>query len=171
MKRIFLLLAIVGITAFQSCSSDDDVVVTDTDTIAEVFEINQNTNFTPANGFAISYPLSPQIYTSDMVLLYRLKSVSGTDFWEPLPKTYYFENGDELDYTFDFSVNTINIRMDGNFDLTTEPGFTLNQVFRVVIIPGYLSNKGASSVDLSNYNEVIQAYGLNDSNIRTIGTR
>ena len=169
MKRIFLLLAVVGMTAFQSCSSDDDVVLTDNDTIAEVFEINQDTNFTAANSYQISYDLNPQIYSSDMVLLYRLKSVSGTDFWEPLPKTYYFSDGGELEYLFNFSVSRINIEIDSNFDVATEPAFSVNQVFRVVVIPGYLSNKGASSsVDLSDYKAVVKAYGLNESNIKTL---
>jgi len=175
MKRIFLLLAIVGVTAFQSCSSDDDVVLTDNDTIAEVFEINSNTTFTAGNGYTISYTLNPEIFSSDMILIYRLSGADGNDdVWEPLPQTYNFSNGDYLQYTFDFSVNNINIYIDSNFPAEQEPAFSANQVFRVVIIPGYLSNKGtsaSSSIDLSDYKAVIKAYGLNDSNIKTIGNR
>lgn len=173
MKRIFLLLAIVGITAFQSCSSDDDAVVTDNDTIAEVFEINQNTTFNAGNDYRISYPLNPQIYTSDMVLVYRLDGQDGQeDVWVPLPKTYYVNGGlDEVDYSYDFSISKIYIYLGFTNNAFLTPGLANNQVFRVVIIPGYLSNKGTSSVDLSDYNAVIRAYGLNDSNIKTIGNR
>jgi len=173
MKRIFLLLAIVGITAFQSCSSDDDVVVTDNDTIAEVFEINQNTTFNAGNGYKIDYTLNPQIYSSDMVLIYRLDGQDGQeDVWVPLPKTYYVNGGlDEVDYSYDFSVSKIYIYLGFTNSATLTSDLTNNQVFRVVIIPGYLSNKAVSSVDLSDYNAVIKAYGLNDSNIKTIETR
>jgi hypothetical protein len=171
MKRIFLLLAMVATTAFTSCTNEDDRV--DSDTIAEVFEINQNTSFTAANNYTVNYTLNPQIFNSDMILIYRLSGTSGgNDVWEALPQTYYFGGGVEyLQYTFDFTVNNINIYLDSNFDPAEEPAFSLNQVFRVVVIPGYLSNKGGTSVDLSNYNAVMQAYNLTDSNVRTIGER
>lgn len=173
MKRIFLLLAIVGMTAFQSCNSDDTADQKDTDTIAEVFEINQGTTFTAGNGYKISYPLNPQIYSSDMILVYRLSGTDGgNDVWEALPQTYFFTNGAEfLQFTFDFSIRNLNIYIDSNFPAEQEPAFSANQVFRVVIVPGFLSNKGTSTVDFSDYNAVIQAYGLNDSNIKTIGER
>jgi len=91
MKRIFLLLAMVGMTAFQSCSDDDTADQIDTDTIAEVFEINQNTTFNAGNDYTISYPLIPQIYSSDMILVYRLSGDDGgNDVWEALPQTYFF---------------------------------------------------------------------------------
>jgi hypothetical protein len=36
----------------------------------------------------------PPIYSSDVVLTYRLSgSNSQGDIWEPLPETYYFNNG------------------------------------------------------------------------------
>jgi len=180
MKRIFLLLAIVGMTALQSCTNDDDRV--DNDTIAEVFEINQNTTFNAGNGYKINYSLLPPIFNSDMIMIYRLSGTAGgQDVWEALPQTYFFSSGAEyLQYTFDFTVNSINIYIDSNFPAEEEPAFSVNQVFRVVIIPGYLSNKAANSgkgatvapaVDLSDYNAVIKAYGLNDSNVKTLESR
>lgn len=174
MKRIFLLLAIVGITALQSCSSDDDVVVTDNDTIAEVFEINQNTTFNATNGYKIDYTLSPPIYSSDMILMYRLVGTEGVnDVWEALPQSYNFTNGDFLQYTFDFSINKISIYIESNFPVEQRPAFSVNQVFRVLVIPAYNSGVGrnVNQVDFSDYNAVIKAYGLNDSNIKTIETR
>lgn len=179
MKRILLLLAIVGMTAMQSCSSDDDRV--DNDTIAEVFEINQNTNFTAGNNYRISYTLAPPIFNSDMILIYRLDGQdNGQDVWVPLPKTYYFNGGDELDYSFDFTTREIFIYLGFTNSALLTNEFTQNQVFRVVIIPGFLSNKAANtggyvkggtiptSVDFNDYNAVIKAYGLNDSNIKTL---
>lgn len=177
MKRILLLLAIVGMTALQGCSNDDDRV--DNDTIAEVFEINQNTNFNSLNNYRISYTLNPPIYNSDMILIYRLDGQdAGQDVWVPLPKTYYFNGGDELDYSFDFSTREIFIYLGFTNSAVLLPEFTQNQVFRVVIIPGFLSNKPAkssdkgiatpASVDYNDYYAVIRAYGLNDSNIKTL---
>lgn len=173
MKRIFLLLAIVGMTAFQSCNSDDTADQKDTDTIAEVFEINQSTTFNAGNNYRINYTLNPQIFSSDMILVYRLDGVDGQeDVWVPLPKTYYVNGGiDEVDYSYDFSVSKIYIYLGFTNSAFLTPDLTNNQVFRVVIIPGFLSNKGTSTVDFSDYNAVIQAYGLNDSNIKTIGER
>lgn len=165
MKRIFLLLTVVAMTALTGCSNDDDRV--DNDTIAEVFEI-RNVNFNAVGEYGIFYDLIPQIYTSDMILVYRLSGNSGgNDVWKQLPDTVLFEDGTWLDYNFDFTVNDINIYMNGNFDLSLEPAFTNNQLFRVVIIPGYLSNKSASasSVDLSDYNAVVRAYGIDDTKI------
>lgn len=175
MKRIFLLLAIVGMTALQSCTNEDDHV--DNDTIAEVFEINQNTNFSAANNYRISYTLSPQIFNSDMILVYRLDGQDGgNDVWVPMPKTYFFDGGDEIDYTYDFTVNEIFIYLGFTNAATLSPAFTQNQVFRVVIIPGFLSNKAATpgkakaatGIDYNDYNAVIKAYGLNDSNVKTL---
>ena len=130
MKRIFLLLTVAAMTAFTGCSNDDDRV--DRDTISEVFEINQNTTFNLDNNYTIDYTLIPQIYSSDMILIFRLAGTSGgNDVWEPLPKTYYFSDGSELDYTFDFTVNDIQIRMDGTNLGAAPASFTNNQVFRV----------------------------------------
>lgn len=176
MKRIFLLLTVVAMTALTGCSNDDDRIYSDNDTIAEVFEINGNTTFTAANGYTINYTLSPQIFSSDMILVYRLSGTNaGNDVWEALPQTYYFNNGaDDLLYTFDFSVNDINIYIDSTFPAEDAPAFSVNQVFRVVVIPGFLSNKSATntvSVDLTDYNAVMQAYKLNSSHVRTIGER
>lgn len=176
MKRILLLLAIVGMTSLQSCTNDDDRV--DNDTIAEVFEINQNTTFNSLNNYRISYTLAPPIFNSDMILIYRLDGQdAGRDVWVPLPKTYYFNGGDELDYSFDFTTNEIFIYLGFTNSAVLLPEFTQNQVFRVVIIPGFLSNKAANSgkgataapaVDLNDYNAVIKAYGLDDSNVKTL---
>jgi hypothetical protein len=47
----------------------------------------------------------PPIYSSDVVLTYRLSgSNSQGDIWEPLPETYYFNNG-----TLDFVIDLITL--------------------------------------------------------------
>lgn len=104
-----------------------------------------------------------------MVLVYRLFDVvNGVDVWRTLPQAVYLPQG-ELDYNFDFTKNDVNIFLDSDFSLTTlSSSWTQSQVFRVVIIPGYFSNKNASYVDFSNYNEVVKRYNITDSQIKTI---
>lgn len=168
MKRIFLLLAIVGMTAFTGCSNEDDRV--DNDTIAEVYEI-RNVNFlNDGTGFyGIVSDLTPQIYNSDMVLVYRRSgSFNGTPIWQSIPQTIYFDNGEELDYNFDFTVNDVSIFLNYTDTSVLTPEFISNQLFRVVIIPGYLSNRGGAVVDLTDYNAVIEAYGLDDSHVEIL---
>jgi len=171
MKRIFLLLAVVGMTAFQSCNSDDTADQIDTDTIAEVYEI-RNVNFINdgQGNYSIISELDPQIFNSDMILVYRRSgSFNGNPIWEQIPQTIYFDNGHELNYNFDFTINDINIYLGYSDPSVLTPAFISNQLFRVVIIPGYLSNKGGtSSVDLSDYKAVVKAYGLNESNMKTL---
>jgi hypothetical protein len=104
-----------------------------------------------------------------MVLVYRLFDViGGEDVWRSLPQTVYLTQG-ELDYNFDFTRNDINIFLDSNFDLTTlSASWAQNQTFRIVIIPGYFSNKSNQVVDFNDYNAVVKAFNINESNIKTI---
>ena len=164
MKKIILLLVVVGTFAFQGCSVNEETQVNSS---AEVFEVT--TSFSAANNYSRIITLNPPIYSSDMVLVYRLFDVvNGEDVWRTLPQAVYLPQG-ELDYNFDFTRNDINIFLDSDFDLTTlGSAWTQSQVFRVVIIPGYFSNKNSSSVDLSNYNEVVKRYNITESQIKTI---
>ncbi|NBL65252.1 hypothetical protein GV828_08600 [Flavobacterium sp. NST-5] len=165
MKKIFLLLTVVASAFFTSCNNDDNVNFQDNDTIAEVFEI-RNVNFMGSSGYEIFYEFGQfPIFDSDMILVYRLAAVeNGRDVWELLPKTVYFNDGTELDYNFDFTTQDIRIYMSGTLDLASVPEFTQNQLFRVVIVPGFLSNRGGNSFDASNYQSVIDFYGINDKN-------
>jgi hypothetical protein len=86
-----------------------------------------------------------------------------------MPQTYYFNDGGELDYNYDFTRNDVNIFLDANFPLINlSSAWTQNQTFRIVIIPGYFSNRSAVQVDFNDYNAVIQAYGINPTSIKKI---
>ena len=167
MKKILTLFAIVGLVAFSSCSSDDDGP--DNDTISEVYEVS-NVNFTAANDYNPIIPLNPAIFDSDMVVLYRLAGVeNGQDVWKMTPELYYFANGTfNFGYNFNFTKNDVSIYLDGN-DLASVPTtFRTNQIFRIVIVPGYFSNKSANKPDFSDYNAVIKKYNIDDSNLKKI---
>jgi hypothetical protein len=78
-------------------------------------------------------------------------------------------SGRELHYDFDFSNEDFKIYAGGNFNLATTPENINNQTFRIVIIPGYFSNKGIkSTVDLSDYKAVIKAYKIDETKIKRV---
>ncbi len=164
MKRIILLLAFVGTFAFQGCTTKEETQIL---LIPEVFEVTAS--FSVTNDFAKLVTLNPAIYSSDMVLVYRLFDVVDTeDLWRSLPQTVYLSQGD-LDYNFDFTRNDINIFLDSNFDLTTlSPTWAQNQVFRVVIIPGYLSNRNSKAIDFNDYNAVVKAFNIKENQIKRL---
>jgi hypothetical protein len=164
MKRIILLLAFVGTLAFQGCTVREETQII---LLPEVFEVTAS--FSASNNFARLVTLNPAIYSSDMVLVYRLFDVvNGADVWRSLPQTVYLTQG-ELDYNFDFTKNDINIFLDSNFDLTTLSNtWAQNQTFRIVIIPGYFSNKSNKAVDFNDYNAVIKAFNINENKVKTL---
>lgn len=151
MKKIFLLLSAISTLALTSCGSDDDHV--DYDTISEVFEVT-NVDFIAAGDYTVTIPLDPRIYSSDVVLVYRLSGTDplGDDIWELIPTTYHLDEG-TLDYFTDFSVNSVAIYLEADFDPGLTPDFSLNQIFRIVIVPGYFSE----NIDTSNFNAVMSA--------------
>lgn len=164
MKRLILLLAISTTFLFQGCTTKEEVHA---DLLAEVFQVT--TSFNAANNFSKLIILNPSIYNSDMVLVYRLFDViNGQSLWRQLPQAVYLVQG-ELDYNFDFTRNDINIFLESNFDLNTLGAtWSQNQVFRVVIIPGYLSNKNNKAVDFNDYNAVVKAFNIKDNQIKTL---
>jgi hypothetical protein len=163
MKRIILLLAITTFI-FQGCTKKEEVHA---DLLAEVFEVR--TSFTAANNYSKLITLNPPIYNSDMVVVYRLFDViNGQNLWRQLPQAVYLVQG-ELDYNFDFTRNDISLFLESDFDLATlGSAWSQNQVFRVVIIPGYFSNKNKKELDFNDYDAVVKAYNIKDSQVKTI---
>ena len=157
MKKITLILAFIGMITLQSCSSNDN-----TDTISEVFEYT-NVNFLP-NDYSVVLTYPHSILNSDMVLVYRLSgSFQGEDVWKPLPETYFFDDGTlDLRYDYDFTRFDSELHLEG-FDLAgVNDGYKINQIFRVVTVPGYLNK---NKVDFKDYKAVIKAYNIKESNV------
>lgn len=167
MKRLTIILAVIGLITLGACSNDNNDV--DNDTISEVFELrNVNFAYNAQDGYTIYRPLSPQIYLDDVILIYRLSGTidSNTPIWQQIPKTLYLNEG-ELDYDFDFSKEDFTIYAGGNYDLSLTPNYLFNQTFRIVIVPGLLSNK-MNGVDYSDYNAVIKTLKINDSKVKVL---
>ncbi|WP_442787297.1 hypothetical protein [Flavobacterium suncheonense] len=173
MKKIILFVALIsGMMVMQSCVREE-VVVDDTvdyDTISEVWEYS-NVDFHAGNNYSKFLNFPHAIYSSDMVLVYRLAGGgSAGDVWKLLPETYYFDD-ETLDFGYknDFTQYDAKIDLYG-YDLAGLSGaYRLNQIFRVVVIPAYYgkSAKG-KTVDFNNYKEVIDFYGIDESKLMKI---
>ena len=177
MKKIFVLLAIVGTVVLSGCDGPDGPQgppgQDGTNVEAEVFEL-RNVNFSTSTNtdyqYEIYQTLTPQILLADNLLIYRLSGTidSSTPIWKSIPRTLFLAQG-ELDYDFDFSKEDFTIYAGGTYNLSTTPTYLNNQTFRIVIVPGYLSNKGnASTVDTDDYQAVIQKYHINDKNVKVL---
>ncbi len=166
MKKIILLFIVVGLFGFQSCSGPEGPQgPTGYNVEAEVFEVF--TDFTTTNDFSTLVNLSPPILSSDMILVYRRFNIyNGADVWRLIPQTIYLSQGN-LDYNYDFTENDINIFLDADFDLRTLPvEYSQNQLFRIVVIPGYFSSR--SNIDFKDYHEVIQFFNIDDTHVKRL---
>lgn len=170
MKKITLLFLFLGIVTFQSCTVHETtpVATVNNDTISEVWEYTRS--FTTTNNFSnlITYPHA--IYSSDMVLVYRLSGVvNGADVWKLLPESYYLNSGAlDFRYDFDFTKYDVNIFMEG-FDLGgVTNAYRINQVLRVVVIPGFFGNKNVNTVNFNDYYAVANAYHINPEKVLKI---
>nr|WP_294922116.1 hypothetical protein [uncultured Flavobacterium sp.] len=160
--------------AFSSCSDDDNDV--DNDTISYVFEVD-NMDFNKTADSEIYVDFASRIYTGDVVLVYRYDGAdpqTGRDIWIPLPDSHYYDNGSlYFAYKFDFTQDNFRIYTQG-FGLNANPipnNFAIDQIFRIVIVPGddgINTNKSTNRPNYSNYYEVINKYNIDDSNVKKI---
>jgi hypothetical protein len=168
MRKITLLLAFVGMISLQSCTVNDtpaQQITNNNDFLATTYEFTRS--FTTTNNFSTLITFPQSIYSSDMVLVYRLSGVAGgADVWKLLPETYYFNDGTlDFRYDFDFTKYDASIYMEGYDLASVSAAYRTNQVLRIVIIPGYFGNKNASTIDFKDYNAVANAFKINDSKI------
>lgn len=169
MKKITLVLAFIGMIGLTSCVREETVVqdTYDQDTISEVWEYT-NVDFYPGN-YSLFLDFPHTIYSSDMVLVYRLAGGSSAgDIWKLLPETYYFDDGTlDFGYNNDFTQYDVKINLYG-YDLAgLSNAYKLDQVFRVVVIPASFG-KSTNKVDVSDYNAVIKAYKIDESKVQRI---
>jgi len=168
MKKIITLLAVIGMFSLQGCTGPEGPqgIPGEDGLIAEVFEL-KNVNFTydATDGYLIYQKFTPNIYASDVVLIYRLSGTinSSSPIWQPIPRTLFLTQG-ELDYDFDFSKEDFTIYAGGTYNLSLTPQYLNNQTFRIVIVPGSFS----ASVNTSSYAEVMKALNVNESQIQKI---
>ena len=150
-----------------SCANDDDI---NTDTIGQTFEIS-NVDFTSADGFQgvvnVVVPNDIVVFESDVPLVFVLdpdaSAANGVDVFEPLPRTFFFNDGGFAQYRFNFIFDNAT----GIFDLdlvlesddfdSLSNGFTQNQIFRIVIVP----SEFAETHNTDDLNSVLSELNLN----------
>ena len=166
MKKITLLFVFIGMITLQSCTVNSvQPTPVDNDTYSEVWEVTRS--FTTSNNFSTLVTFPHTIYSSDMVLVYRLSGIaSGADVWKQLPETYFFNDGTlDFRYDFDFTKYDASIYMDG-YDLAgVSAAYRTNQVLRIVVVPGYFGKTAKSEIDFKDYNAVIKAFNIDESKV------
>lgn len=171
MKKIITLFAFVSFLAVSSCTTTDDNFQEDNDTIPYAFEIkNVNLGRVADNEYNLrstfQFEINDNLRDDETVLIYRLTSTinSNTPVWQLIPRTIYFNNGDLVDYFFDFSKVDFFITAKANFNLLSRREYIDNQTFRIVLIPSDL----AASVDTSNYVEVMSTLKLSENQVQKV---
>ena len=169
MKNIISFLVVVGIFSLQSCTGPEGIPgpAGQDGLLSEVFELkNVNFEYDSTEGYTIYQTLTPSIYASDVILIYRLSGTinSTTPIWQLIPRTLFLDQGNELDYDFDFSKEDFTIYAKGNYDLATTPQYLNNQTFRIVIVPGSFS----TTLNTSDYSAVMSAFKINENQIQKI---
>jgi hypothetical protein len=158
---------------------------------SSVYEFN-NWDFTAADNFALELDFALneiEVSESDAILVYRLwdQLEDGTPIWRMLPQLIFFpvENSNQkvtLQYDFVHTQQLLAIIMSGSVDLATlGAGWTTDQVFRIVVIPGTFAqrtdgtkkkiNLADYNVDYNNYEAVIKYFRLSDKNVRRLNRK
>lgn len=177
MKKIITILAVVGLMVFSSCEGPEGPPGMPGEDgqdglLAEVYEVTK-VNFDASNNYNPIIPLVPAILPSDMVLVYRLSgSTNGNDIWTSLPDTYFLSDGTrDFGFNFDFSINDVALYLEGRNLATVSTNFRLNQIFRIVIIPGYVTgntSKKVSKSEFLDYNAVVEKYNITENQVKKI---
>ena len=170
MRKILLLLTLASTAAFTGCTINDDepdVIENNYTFVADAYEIDPATlAFEPSTGrYEYLVDFGQQLYPADVVLVYRWVNDNGFGAWQQIPRTLYLGNNEEVDYDFNFTRNDLLIYADANFDLALAPEFTVNQAFRVVIVP---ANFTSGRVDYSNYEAVANMLNIKEENIKKL---
>ncbi len=164
MKKITLFLVFIGMMTLQSCEVTEVYDDVDNTPRTEVFEVT--TSFNSNNNYSRLVVFDPPLYSSDSVLVYHLyDTVNGQDVWKLMPQTYYFNDGGELNFNFDYTRFDVKIFLSANFSLTTlEPSWTQSQTFRIVIIPDGF----AKTVNKNNIDSVMSALSVSKTEVKKI---
>ena len=102
----------------------------------------------------VEFPSNIEVFDSDVVVAYILTAVdNGTDIWEPLPQTLFFDT-EILLYGYDHTAFDIRFFLDGTVSFgDLDPIFTDGVIFRVAIIPADF----ASQLDVNKIEDVMRA--------------
>ena len=161
MKKL-LLLPILALL-FVSCEGpmgppgrdgqDGQVIV------GQMFEVTATFNSSNDYQEFFDIPSQIEVFDSDIIMVYILDGVdnNGRDIWQPLPKSFFFDDDDDvLIYSFDYTMVDVSLFLDGTVyfdDLPSE--FTQDIIFRVAVLPV----DGIQGLNLNNMENVLNAMG------------
>ncbi len=180
MKKAFLLLSIFTVV-LTSCEGErgpagfdglDGIDGQDGGIfLAKTFEVD-DIDFVSTDGVsaAIDFPIpnSIEVFEADVALVYILDPVisaeEGVDVWEPLPRTFLFDDGGFAQFRYNFifdnpsGIFDIQVILESDDFTALDASFTENQIVRVVIVPSEFAE--APPVDLSDFNAVQETLQL-----------
>ena len=169
MKRILSIITVFTLL-FTACEGDpgppgfDGL---DADEFAArgfeiVLDFNAEDNFEWIEPYGFQLPL-----TASTLVYISWEVDNGEDIWRLVPQTVIFEDGNDLVYNYDFTQNDVRFFLEGsNLDILG-PEWTQEQVFRVVVLPTINAGRGTTdTVDLSDLDAVIEAYDINEFELR-----
>ena len=153
MKKITVIIMLFVSVFVLSCEGPMGPPGEDgTSLIGTVFEMEGD--FTPSNNYKLyfDFPLSFEIYDTDVVLVYILwdvVTVNGkqTDVWRLLPQTIVLNAG-VIQYNFDYTVNDVKIFLKTTIPVNNLlPAETQDQVFRIAVLPAdFVAGKKSSEI-------------------------
>ncbi|SHO63514.1 hypothetical protein [Algoriphagus zhangzhouensis] len=166
MKRFTTIFSLIAVMAFQACEGPvgpqgpagqdgvDGITI-----VGEAFEVE--VDFTETNDYTEIFEFDPEIYDSDVVLIYiQWEQDNGTPIWRPLPQTIFFQEG-VLMYNYDFTQYDFSVFLDGPLDYSLlGDEWTQDQLFRVVIVPADFST--TNRIDYSDYDAVTKMLGIEE---------
>ncbi|MFD2827762.1 collagen-like protein [Leeuwenhoekiella polynyae] len=179
MKKTTTILSLLLVIILTSCSGSDgrdgvDGLDAEYSKVIEVTGIDYV--YDDANNEWFTQNPIPfdgvEVLEGDAVLVYLADgSVTASDgepteLWKLMPITFFDANG-EFQYEFNHTFENVELNIVGNFDLSTLNNAAVsNQTVRIVIIPTeYAENFNG---DFSNYNEVMSALELNESDVQIL---
>ena len=168
MKKIIFTLSFIAILAFQGCTGPEGPRgANGQDGLLSIVYETPYISFTSTGSFSYLYTFPAVIYDSDHVLVYRLvSSINNVDLWDPLPKTYYQANGTrDFSFEFNFTKTDVEIYLDGNNLQTITDPYRLNQIFRIVVVPGKFG-KQVKNLDNLDYNTLIKTLNVDESQVK-----
>ena len=144
---------------------------------AQVFEV-EGVNFEYNNANNLYETFLPfgdftsfEVLPNDAVLVYQFGGTAEFDngneenVWNQIPQTYFLEQG-SIQYLPGHTTKDVEILITGNFDLSTlDSGFTTDQIFRVVIVPGVAAE---AKLDKSDLNAVMGSLGVTEKDVQKV---
>jgi len=143
--------------------------------LGSVFEVI--TDLTPEGNYGVllnfQQEFGLEVFPSDAVLVYLLwEEIEDSEgnplpIWRLLPQTVFLEDG-MFRYNYEHTDLDVDIFLDGPYNLNTLSDiWTLDQVFRVVVVPADFINNNAR-YDFSDYEATLELLGIDDSEVKRI---